>query len=132
MNNLTEKEEIQAGAIIKVYVNDRFEGWARLIEKVKAKYDTFIDNNVVYVRERWRIQFVEPHQVPGEMTREELWNQISLKGIITFRHIIYFGERTWELFVAKYGIPSELRLNERADKMEEMDKDLNYDDNFIF
>lgn len=132
MNYLTDKADIEPGAILKVYVNERFEGWARLLDKAKQRYDTFIDNNIVYVRERWRIQFIEPELVPKDMNANELWNQRSLQGVITHRYFVYFGERTWELYIAKYGLPTDIPADSRMDEMSDMDIEFEDDENFIF
>lgn len=92
-----KEEEIKEGAISKVYINGKFEAYAKLIKEAGEKI-SFINEtcNVVYVRQRWLVEWACLDDIPEDTPTDMKWTQRELCGKKAHRKIEYKTNLIWD------------------------------------
>jgi len=109
---LKEKEVIP-GLTTKIYSNDKFEGYAELIEPF-GPWNSYIvnTNGPVYAKQRWLIQWIDPNEQDLDLNKEEMFTQRYLSGKRCHRNIHFEACKTWKKYWHKYG-----RLKKQLNRM---------------
>lgn len=108
-----KESEVKRDSVIRIYLNNKLEGYAKLIESdgssisflpdtLKKESDEENKKNKIeekiHMRERWLIEWVKFKDIPDTMTTEEAWNQSFLSGKRTHRKIEYKTTQPWPTF----------------------------------
>lgn len=94
---------LEKGELVRICVNENcteYTGYAMLVEPVDIpttqiegaeKKD---DSDAVYLKQRWKVQYLSSHELPPFCTREEIFNQTFVENKIVARDFYkYVG--TW-------------------------------------
>lgn len=102
-----EEEDLHTGALIKVYLNDKFEGYAVLLSQ-EGEVMTYMHkdiDDIVFAKCRWLIEWVSPESIHDEtLTLSQQMSQRFLAGKRTHRYIHYVASRSsWESYAKMNG-----------------------------
>lgn len=94
-------DDIYVGSIIRVQLNNKFEGYGRLVETAGEAFGVIEkETDPVRIRQRWLIEWVGLDEV--EMTKEERMTQSFLVGLRQHRYIEFEGGIHWEEYVKEH------------------------------
>lgn len=114
MGNFLNEEDVKDGEIIPIYLSDKLEGYAFLVESAGEPLSFSEENSEgIYHRQRWLIEWCPIETIETPLSRELLWTQRCLAGKRTHRKIIFKVADSWEEYVEIFGNPRESKGDDR-------------------
>lgn len=117
---ILEEDDVYKGSIVPIYMNNELEGYAVLI-KADGRKQSFMeqggdeeDSSLVYVRQRWLIEWAAVDDIKETMDKGTFWNQRMLSGKRTHRNISWVGALSWEEYSYIHGGLKEKKYYERG------------------
>jgi len=87
-----EKDQVEEGAILRIDVDGKFDGYARLLEPSGSYFTEMIsDKTIVIVSRRWLVEFVDISELDFNLSNKDKITQINQKKRKTHRNIKFVG-----------------------------------------
>lgn len=116
---MINKEDVYPESIIPIYLNDKLEGFAILIEMQGEELSLMRVGNkeedgIVYLKQRWLVEWAPLTDEMG-LSIEQKWTQRSLQGKRCHRYIEFQVSNSWEEYVSERGALKDKNYYERGD-----------------